>query len=351
MNKKVVLYGAYGYTGQLIARMAAGYGIAPIIAGRDADRTKKLAQELNLPSAVFGLEDRNALEALLQDADLVINAAGPFEYTCRVMADACLRTRTHYIDITGEMQVFEYFKRRDAEARAAGILFLPGAGFDVVPSDCLSAWLAKQLPGSDQLTLALFSPGGKLSHGTALTVLENASRGGAIRENGKIKKVRNAYDSRKFDFGFTERMGVTIPWGDLSTAFTSTGIPNIKVYNCVPEKTISGMRMLNYTGWLIGLPPVKKFLGKKIKQRPAGPTEEHRHQVRSYIWGEVKKGDQSRRAYLDLPEGYTLTALTTLAIAKKVIEGQAPMGYQTPAMAFGPDFITEIAGVNRVELK
>ncbi len=346
----MLLYGAYGYTGQLIAELAEQYGIRPLIAGRDAGRTKALAGKLNLDYAVFPLDDQPALDNALKKTKLVLNAAGPFEKTCRIMADACLRTGTHYIDITGEMQVFEYFKKRDDEARAKGILFLPGAGFDVVPSDCLSVWLSAQLPGADQLTLALYSPGGKISRGTALTVLENASGGSAIREAGKIRRVPQAFHSRNFDFGFAVRSGVTIPWGDLSTAYTSTGIPNIRVYNCVPPKTAKGMKMLRYTAWLVDFAPFKKYLERKIHNRPAGPTEEQRLSTRSYIWGEVVKGKESRRAYLDLPEGYTLTALTSLAIARKVLDGQAPTGYQTPATAFGPELITAIPGVKRIAL-
>jgi short subunit dehydrogenase-like uncharacterized protein len=298
----------------------------------------------------FTLDDRAKLDEALQRCRFVMHAAGPFEHTCRVMADACLRNQKSYLDITGELQVFEYFKTRDAEARAAGITFLPGTGFDVVPSDCLAAWLAKQLPDADQLTLALYSPGGKLSHGTALTVLENAARGGMIRENGRLRKVPHAYHARKFDFGFAERSGVTIPWGDLSTAFTSTGIPNIRVYNCLPPSSVKGMRMINYTGWLTRIGPIRAYMRRKIKERPAGPTDEHRLNARSYIWGEVSRGGETKRAYLDLPEGYTLTALASVAIIQQVLQGKAPVGYHTPATAFGPDFVTGIEGVSRVVL-
>jgi len=345
-----LLYGAYGYTGQLIARMAVQEGLRPLLAGRNAARTKALAESLGCEYAVFPLEDTGKLDEALQRCQLVFHAAGPFEHTCQLMADACLRNRKTYLDITGELQVFEYFKTRDAEARAAGITLLPGTGFDVVPSDCLAAWLSQQLPNADQLTLALYSPGGKLSHGTALTVLENAAKGGMIRENGKLRKVPHAFHTQKFDFGFTERSGVTIPWGDLSTAFTSTGIPNIRVYNCLPPSSVKAMRIINYTGWLTRIGPIRSYMKRKIKERPAGPTEEHRQNARSYIWGEVIRGSESKRAYLDLPEGYTLTALASLAVIRLVLAGKAPVGYQTPATAFGPELVTGIPGVSRVVL-
>jgi short subunit dehydrogenase-like uncharacterized protein len=350
MQPSILLYGAYGYTGQLIVRMAREADITLLVAGRDPERTRSLAEQYNMPWVAFSLDDAAALDSALQQVSLVLHAAGPFELTCRAMADACLRNRKHYVDITGEVTVFEYFKSRDAEARAAGIVFLPGAGFDVVPSDCLAAWLTSKLPGAESLTLALFTPGGQLSHGTATTVLMNAGRGGAIREDGKLRKVPNGWHVRSFDFGFTERNGTTIPWGDLSTAYTSTGIPNIRVYNCLPEKTMRSMRMLNYIGGLMQWKPVQQYLQKKIRSRPAGPSDEKRAKTRSYIWGEVIRGGGSRRAYLDLPEGYTLTAMTALAIGQAILAGRVQAGYQTPATALGPDFILEIPGVSRVEL-
>ncbi len=348
--ENILIYGAYGYTGQLISRLAKEQGLPIMLAGRDESRTKALAEELDVPYSAFPLSDQSALDRALQQVKVLLHCAGPFEHTCQVMADACLRNRVHYTDITGEMQVFEYFKNRSAEAMAAGIVFLPGIGFDVVPSDCLANLLAAEMPNAESLTLALFSPGGKMSHGTALTVLENANRGGAIRQSGKIKKVPHAYHVKNFDFGFTERLGVTIPWGDLSTAYSSTGIPNIRVYNCVPTGTMKGMKWLNYTGWMMSLPGVKNYLRGRIKDKPAGPSAEHRDKVRSYIWAEVTRQDQSQRAYLDLPEGYALTAMTSVHIAKKLLEKHLSPGYHTPATAFGPGLILELPGVSYIPL-
>jgi short subunit dehydrogenase-like uncharacterized protein len=99
----------------------------------------------------------------------VLCAAGPFSATSRPVADACLRNRVHYLDITGEIDVFEALAARDAEAKARGIMLLPGVGFDVAPSDCLAAHLKRRLPDANDLRPYL-SLRANTSRGTAKTI-------------------------------------------------------------------------------------------------------------------------------------------------------------------------------------
>jgi len=136
---KWMLYGANGYTGALIAEEAKRRGLTPVLAGRRADAVRPLAERLGLPHEVFPLEDHVALDRALERVDAVLLAAGPFSPTSRAVVDACIRTRRHYLDVTGEIAVFEAIFARDAEARERGAVLLPGVGFDVVPSDCLAA--------------------------------------------------------------------------------------------------------------------------------------------------------------------------------------------------------------------
>ncbi len=349
-KRDFLLYGCYGYTGRLIAESAAQAGLRPLLAGRNAERTKAVAEQTGFPYLAFDLDERKALDQALQQCSAVLHAAGPFVHTLEPMLDACLRTGTHYLDITGEMPVFERAKAQSENAKKAGIMLMPGAGFDVVPSDCLACYLAERMPEAESLTLALYSPKGQLSHGTALTMLEHAADGGAIRENGKIKHVPHAWDTRSFDFGFKQVQGVTIPWGDLSTAWTSTGIPNIRVYNAMPPSAAKSLRRMRWMAPLTRFGPVKRFLQKRIKQKPAGPDEQRRAAARSYIWGEVRKGKAAKRAYLDLPDGYSLTAQTALEILRRIQSGQHPIGYQTPSTAYGADLILGIPETKRVDL-
>lgn len=342
-----LLYGANGYTGSLIARTAVQQGLRPTLAGRSPARIAPLAAELGLDYRSFALEDRAAVEAALADVAVVLNCAGPFSHTAAPMVDGCLRSRTHYLDITGEIAVFEALAARDAEAKAAGIMLLPGSGFDVVPSDCLAAHLKARLPSATRLILGLRGQG-KTSRGTAMTVVENIQRAGAIRRNGVLTPVPAAWKTKQIDLGRGPVMAVLVSWGDVSTAYYSTGIPNIEVYMAVTASLRRLMVLSRYMGWLLWTPPVQGFLKRLVQVQSSGPTEAERTKGLSLLWGEVSDEAGNRvSSRMRTPEGYTLTALTAVAIARKVLAGFAPVGFQTPSRAYGADFILEFEGVVR----
>lgn len=345
-----LLYGATGYTGRLIAGMATAAGLHPVLAGRDRAGVARVAEALGLPFRVFPLDDPAALRAGLDGIAAVLHCAGPFSRTSRPMASACLAAGAHYLDITGEIAVFEQLAARDAEARAAGITLLPGVGFDVVPSDCLAAHLARRLPGATSLLLGL-QGSGRLSRGTLTTAIENQHRGGAIRRGGALVAVPAAWRTRRIDFGRGPRTAVTIPWGDVATAWYSTGIPDIEVYAAVPAPLRRAMRASRHLGWLLGSRWVRGLMLRRVQAGPAGPSPGELAQGRSTIWGRVEDPTgRSAEARVHGPEGYLLTARAALAILRRVLEGGAPTGFQTPSRALGADFILEIEGITREDL-
>jgi len=154
MEKSLLIYGSNGYTGDLIARFAVNQGLRPILAGRNREKISAQANELGLEYRIFPLHDSAAIDAVLDDVSTVLHCAGPFALTSKPMAQACLRAKAHYLDITGEIGVLESLARRDADAKSVGVMLLPGTGFDVVPSDCLAAHLKRRLPSATRLTLA-----------------------------------------------------------------------------------------------------------------------------------------------------------------------------------------------------
>src|SRR5436190_8984048 len=163
------------------------------------------------------------------------------------MVEACLRNKKHYTDITGEISVFETSAASDKKAKDAGIMLMPGVGFDVVPSDCLARHLKDRLPTATRLTLAFYGMG-RISHGTQATMVMNVGKGGAIRKDGKITPVPAAWKTREIDFGDVKKTAVTIPWGDVATAYYSTGIPNIEVFTVIPDKALQVMKLSAYVG-------------------------------------------------------------------------------------------------------
>jgi short subunit dehydrogenase-like uncharacterized protein len=346
----LVIYGSYGYTGRLIVEQALAQGYRPLLAGRDAGALREQAEPLGLEWQPVHLEERDALEALLRDARVVLHCAGPFARTSRPMADACLTTRTHYVDIAGEVEVFEALAARDAEAKKAAVMLLPGGGFDVVPSDCLAAHVARRLPSATHLTLAFRAAGG-ISRGTLTTMVENLHRGGLVRREGRLTRVPAAWKTRTIDFGRGPALAVTIPWGDVSTAFHSTGIPNVEVYASAPMKRIRAMRAVRHLRWLVAQPAVRRALVRLVRRGEPGPSAERRRRGESLLWAEATdEGGRRAVARLRGPESYTLTALTAVAIARRALEGLAPVGFQTPSLAYGPDFILTFPGVVREDL-
>jgi short subunit dehydrogenase-like uncharacterized protein len=352
MSADFLLYGSYGYTGRLIARRALEVGLRPLLAGRSREQGEAHAAELGLEFRTVSLDDAAALDAALGEVPVVLHAAGPFSRTAKPMAQACMRTRTHYLDITGELAVFESLAAVGAKARDAGVMLLPGAGFDVVPSDCLAAHLKRRLPGATKLALAFHGLGGGVSRGTATTMIENAGRGGAVRRGGRITPVPAAWKSRKVDLGRGPTTVTTIPWGDVSTAFHSTGIPDIEVYTRIPKSQRRILVATRHLGWLLSSGPVQRLLVNRVRSGKPGPTDEERAKSVTLLWGEAED-TQGRRAVsrLRTPEGYTITATASVEIVRKVLAGDAPPGFQTPSTAYGPDWVLELEGVTREDVE
>ena len=340
-KRGLLLYGANGYTGKLILEVALREGLRPVLGGRRAEAVEPIAKAHGLPSLCFGLEDPGTVARLLEPFSALLLAAGPFSKTSAPALEASLQAKTAYLDITGEVAVFEAAFARDAEAKKAGIPVLPGTGFDVVPSDCLARALSEALPGAE--TLALAFRGFKPSAGTMKTMVEGAHKGGLVRKGGKLVVVPSAWKTMEVPLP-NPRLAMTIPWGDLSTSWRSTGIPDIEVYMAVPPSAVANARRMRRLAPILGLPFVQAFLMKRIEKSVKGPTAEDRERECSFLWGRVTKGAGSVTGTLETLEGYTLTAETSVAIAKRVLAGEVAPGVHTPSQAFGSRFIETIRG-------
>ncbi len=346
MTPNFLIYGANGYTGELITRFAVERGLRPIVAGRNEAAVKALADAHGLEYRIFALDETDKLDAALDEVAMVLHCAGPFSITSRPMGEACLRTGTHYTDITGEIAVFEACAAADQKARDAGIMIMPGVGFDIVPSDCLAVHLKNMLPSATHLTLAFYGMG-RISHGTQATMTMNIGKGGAVRRDGEIMSVPAAWRTREIDFGEgVVKTGVTIPWGDVATAYHSTGIPNIEVYTVAPSSALKLMKLSRYLGPILATGPVQRFLQGRIP--PGGPSDAERGRGKTLLWGEARDDEgHAVEARLRCPEGYTTTALAALNIAEKILAGNFTPGFQTPAKAYGAGLILELPDTAR----
>ena len=347
-DKPFLLYGANGYTGELIAEECARRKLGVVLAGRREDAIRPLAERLSLAYRIFPLDDGAQVAREISDFAAVLLAAGPFSKTSAPVVDACLRTGAHYTDITGELDVFEAVHARDADAKAKGCVLMPGVGFDVVPTDCLAARLAEELPGAEKLMLA-FHGVGSPSRGTLKTMLETAHRGGAIRRGGRVERVPLAWKRRTIPFHDKPRAAMTIPWGDVSTAYYSTRIPNIEVYMAVPPRMITAARLGRPLAPLLGTGPAQRFLGRRVDARAPGPSRQERERGRSELWGRVEAGDGRHvEGTLTTREGYDLTVESSIECTRRIVRGEAEAGALTPSMAFGWQLVT---GLERSELR
>jgi short subunit dehydrogenase-like uncharacterized protein len=345
MPSNFLLYGANGFVGREIARLAVKKGLRPILAGRDRASVESIAAELGLEHRVFDLD-----HVAIDDVAAVLHCAGPYVHTYKPMVDACLAHGVHYLDITGEIPVYEAIAARGDEAKSRRVMLLPGVGFDVVPTDCLAVHLQRRLPSATHLTLAFQAVGrAGLPPGTQRTVIEMIPFGDRVRRDGKLVAPDERVSTREVDFGRGPVLATRLTWGDVFTAYYSTGIPNIEDYAVVPPSMRKQMALVSRLRFLFKLSPVRKLLKRGVKP---GSTPEERTQTTTHVWGEVVDGRGGRAtARLHGPEaGVVWTSEAALAAVRRVLGGDVRPGFQTAGAAYGPDFVLETPGVTREDV-
>lgn len=343
-SPRLLVYGATGYTGKLVAAEAAARGVDVVLAGRDATKLRSVAEPFGFETRSVSLSDGPRLRASLEDVAAVLHIAGPFSATARPMVEACLATGTHYLDVTGEIDVFEALARRDDDARRAGIVLVPGVGFDVVPTDCLAAHAAQRVTDPQHVRLAVAGIGGGVSRGTAKTMIEFIGRGLPIRRDGVITYRPIGSLTRDFDFGAGPVRAIGMPLGDVATAFHSTGAPNVETYLVASGGIPRALGVARLLAPLLRVRSVQSFLKNRVDRgAPEGPTEQERSGTRTTVLAEVEGAEGQRaRAMLETPSPYAFTATAALAALGQVARDAPPAGYHTPATALGADFVLGI---------
>lgn len=347
-----MIYGANGYTGRLCACEAQRRHMQPVLAGRNSAEIEPMARDFGFESRIFDLSDAAAAARRLEGVHTVLNCAGPFSRTARPMLDACARSKTNYLDITGEIDVFEYVHARDDDWKKAGIAVIPGVGFDVVPSDCLAAMLKRALPDARRLMMAFKTGIMKLSPGTAKTVAEGIADGCRVRRGGQIVSIPLGSKTATIPFETGPALAVAISWGDVSTAYFSTGIPDIEIYLASTPGQLRQLKTLQWFRGVAGAGPVQHFVQWLIDKKVRGPNEAERAASWAELYGEVANAEGKRAAMvMRTPESYDLTVDSAVTAAGKVAQGLVAPGARTPSNAFGAEFVLNLRGVTvkRVE--
>lgn len=346
--KTWMIYGANGYTGELIAREAVKRGLSPILAGRNADKIRPLAEELALSFRAFPLDEQAADQ--LKDIELVLHCAGPFERTSKPMIRACLHAKTHYLDITGEISVFEYTHSQHAQAVEKDIILCSGVGFDVIPTDCTALKLKEELPDAIELSLGFDSDSG-VSPGTFKTMIQGLGSSGMYRKNGMLEPVALGSQHRTVDFGRGSRSAMGIPWGDVSTAFYTTGIPTISAWIPMSKSKVRSARLMGVAGPLFATDWMKEILQKQVTKRVKGPDNELRANTPAYIWGEARNAEGIVKvARIQTANVYDLTVYGSLDIVRRLLSEKIDGGFYTPAGLFGSSLVEKLPGSGAFEI-
>lgn len=344
-----VVYGATGYTGRLIVERAVSRGHQPLLAGRDATTLAELAARFGLRYRVARLDQPAELRALAAAAPVLLNAAGPFTVTAPVLLDACLAACTHYADVAGEVLALDAAAQRHPDAVGRGIMVMPAVGFDVVPSDCLATYVARQLPEATTLRLGLQGLD-HMSRGSARTIIQQLGRGVWVRRDGQLRTVTPGSLRHTFDFGAGPRPAVAVSWGDVVSAFFSTGIPNIQVFFAETLPLRGAVAAHRTWGWLLSGPGWQKLLQSNARWLPDGPSAAQRRAGSVTIVAEATAPDGRRAsARLRTPEVYTLSAISAVEALERMHAGDVQPGFQTPSRVWGPDFALSLEGVTRVD--
>jgi short subunit dehydrogenase-like uncharacterized protein len=266
------------------------------------------------------------------------------------MIRACLESGRHYVDINGDIACFERIRAYDDEAKERGVMLLPGAGFDVIPTDCLARLLHERMPEAFSLRIAFASVGSRLSHGTATTMTTKLGEGGMVRKNGTLVRRPFGEKGMYVDFGGERLFTMSIPWGDVSTAHHTTGIPDIETYTAVKPSVYRAMKWQWLFNPLLRTEAFRNLLRRRIDGNPAGPDDAMRSKAYSLVWAEVADANGNRlSATLKGPEVYDITAHGALAVASRILAGEFRHGYQTPAGCYGSDLVLQIPGVTMGE--
>ncbi len=347
-----MIYGAYGYTGALIAEEAVRRGHKPVLAGRSEDKLKALATRLDLPFMVVDLHDSHALARAVANVRLVLHAAGPFIHTSEPMIYACLAAGTHYLDITGEVPVFENTFRFDTAAVEKGIALISGVGFDVVPTDCMARYIAEQMPHATHLEIA-FDALQSISAGTMKSMIEQIPGGGKVRLHRKLVSMPFGRAMKRIRFSHGEFDSLPITWGDLATAYRTTNIPNIITFMALTNPL---MHAAAFTAplltTLLKVDPLRQLASEVVTHTFRGPDEHARMNGHGYIWVRAADaGGASKEAWLETCESYQFTRQSSVLAVERVLadESGALRGALTPACAFGTDFVLEIEGTKRMD--
>ncbi|MEV6276755.1 saccharopine dehydrogenase NADP-binding domain-containing protein [Nocardia sp. NPDC051832] len=337
-NHTFAVYGASGFQGILVLAELARRNLTPVLVGRDAGKLKAAAAQAGMPDAdlrVATLDDHTALVAAFQDADVVINCAGPFTSTGDRVIAAALAAGSHYTDTCGEQPFLQHvYETYPAAAESAGVTIVPAATDGGIPGDLLAHLLGERLgPLAELTSIHRFGGETAMSRGSLRTMLGIAD----AMTDGGLAYLDNAWRPGPFD----PPAPVTLPGAAEPVAVAPFPLQEpVSVPRHVSVRTVRGM-VEDSTRALFATP----LTNEMIESLPVGPNDAQRAAgTWTIVLDAVAESGRRARGVISGPDTYGTTARTAVEAAARLATTPASAGVLAPAQAFDPaDFLAALA--------
>ena len=315
----LLLLGAAGSSGQLVARELADRGLSVLLSGRRLEPLAETAGELSARGAVvdsmaLDVTDAAAVRAAAARARLVLTTVGPFVRYGGPVLDACLDARVHYVDIANELTAVRQVLDRNAEAEERGITAVTGAGFGPGGTESLVLGLVEELGETpDLVRVATVPANSHVSPGVRETIAALLPEGATTYVDGALVRAQFGTGATVLDFGGVRRTMLPGPAGDLEVARLASGAANLSAYFADPSQRVDS------DGY-------------------------------SYAYAEVVAGSDRRlAAQARAGDGVKAGAAFAAEVARRVLAGVAP-GAWTPGRLFGKDLFPAVTGATVTRL-
>ncbi|MGH2827298.1 MAG: saccharopine dehydrogenase family protein [Actinomycetota bacterium] len=340
----VLVFGATGYTGKLVAHALAERGASFAIAGRNRDKLEALAAATGHPDVrVADVADVDSLVSALEDCRVLLTCVGPFAEFGWTAVEAALRAKVHYLDSTGEAAfIGELIERHDRDARSKGIAMAPAIGFDEVPGDVAATLAAEGFDHPDvALTYAIPS---SASHGTIKSSLRIVTgRGPWIVDRQQVSISAGQYSRwAPMPPPLGPKPAVSFPLANGYLVPLHIEVNSLRLYittNPLRKLGLKPILPLLRAGY--ELPGVRALVerGVELVQRVEGPDERQRQRWWT-ILAEARSGERWRNVTIMGRDVYGLTAELLASTAMKMAqEDYERSGVLAPVQAADLDWL------------
>jgi short subunit dehydrogenase-like uncharacterized protein len=367
MTSRIVVFGATGYTGRLIAERLAAQGARPVLAGRDERRLAELADRLGgLETVRADAMRRNSVFAAVEPGDVLVSTVGPFAKWGDAAVRAAIAAQgSVYLDSTGEpVFIRRVFEELGGPAERAGVTLMPAMGFDYVPGTLAGALALREAGrGATRVDVGYFSLGagaGGASAGTRESLVGAALTDNHAYRDGAVRSVRAAERVRTFTVKGRERTAISVGGAEHFTLPpVHPGLLEINVYlgwfGPLAKPLQAGTLAGSVAFKLPGVRSVLQAAGERIVSLAGAPEAGTTPDTLSWIAAVASDagGEPLAEVHLTGSDAYDFTASFRAWAARRAAGGNRPhaVGAVGPVQAFGLDALEQgcaEAGLSRV---